>query len=243
MLKMAPELSVIIPAYNEEKRLPSTLNLLREYFSQSVIIPEIIIVNDGSSDATEQVSQTFKATNPQYSVIVIRHVVNSGKGAAIKSGVQAATGNYILLYDADGATPIQEVSRFWPRRSDSTVLIGSRALTSNEVQLKTRLHRKGLGRLFNLAVNILVLPNLKDTQCGFKLLPSSVAKEIFKKTTLMRFSFDVEMLFLAKTMGLNICEIAINWTDIPGSKISIIKDGIKMFIDLFRIRFRHRGSK
>jgi dolichyl-phosphate beta-glucosyltransferase len=233
------DLSIIIPAYNEEKRLPPVLAEIEKHLCQSDLLVEVLVINDGSRDNTALVAQQY-IQQSKLLIQVISLDQNSGKGAAIKAGVNAAHSDFVLIYDADGATPISELERIWPKRSHAKILIGSRALDSNEVTLKTRVHRKGLGRLFNLAVNLLVLPGLKDTQCGFKLVPTAAAQLIFSKMYMQRFSFDVELLFIAKKIGLEIQEIAINWSHIPGSKVNVIRDGIRMFFDLIRIRYLHR---
>ena len=234
------DLSIIIPAYNEVKRLLPVLSEIEKYLRNNNLQVEILVINDGSRDNTALVAEQYSLQSDLL-IQVISLKQNCGKGAAIKAGINASNSNFVLLYDADGATPISELERIWPHKSPAKIIIGSRALDSNDVILKTRVHRKGLGRLFNLAVNLLVLPGLKDTQCGFKLLPTAAAQLIFSKMFMQRFSFDVELLFIAKKIGLEIQEIAINWSHIPGSKVNVIRDGIRMFFDLIRIRFLHRN--
>ena len=243
MLSESFDLTLLIPAFNEEKRLPKTLDLVLPFLNQQNFSTEIIIIDDGSNDKTYELSSQHTRANDKIELKVLRHLKNQGKGAAIKTGVFTARAGYILIYDADGATPIQEVLKLWNIKDQNTIIIGSRALSASDVKINTNAVRKLLGRIFNLAANFIVIPGIKDTQCGFKLIPIEAAKKIFSRTTMSGYCFDVEVLFLAKNLGLRILETPIDWFHVPGSKVSVVKDGIKMFLDLFRIRWRHRNLR
>jgi dolichyl-phosphate beta-glucosyltransferase len=241
MLGQSFDLALVIPAFNEENRLPKTLESVLPFLDQQHFTTEIIIVDDGSSDQTLAVSNKYLRSDNKVCLRVIKHQHNQGKGAAIKTGVFNARSEYILIYDADGATPIQEVLKVWSIKDTGTIVIGSRALCADGVKIKTRALRKLLGRVFNFAANLIVIPKIKDTQCGFKLIPTEVARKIFSRVTMNGYCFDVEVLFLGKKLGFKIVETPIDWFHVSGSKVDVIKDGIKMFFDLFRIRWRHKN--
>lgn len=234
------ELSIIIPAFNEQWRLPTTLIDIIDYIDNKKIDAEVIIVDDGSTDATCDTVRKFERIRP--CVRLLRVAKNRGKGHAVRSGVLNAYGDKILFTDADGSTPIQELERLMEAlNSGSDVVIGSRALTSTDTTVSTLSHRKYLGRLFNSLVNFIVLPGIADTQCGFKLFTAKAGKFLFERQKSDGFSFDVEILFIAQRAGLKISEVPINWTNAPGSKVNLVRDSIKMFLDIIRFRFRHAG--
>lgn len=232
-------LSVVIPAFNEERRLPPTLVDMVDQLDTWGKPYEIIVVDDGSTDRTGEVVEKFARIRPQ--VRLHRLPTNTGKGAAVHAGMAEAVGARRLFADADGATPFAELWRLdaeLDRGAD--VAIGSRALTSQRTQVKTVWYRKVLGRIFNGTVNLVLLPRIADTQCGFKLFTANAAREIFSRQTAVGFSFDVEILYIARRLGLRIIEVPINWINVAGSKVNLIIDSAQMLFDVFRFRLRHR---
>lgn len=239
-MNQAPDLSVIVPAYNEERRLPPTLLDLVDYFNSQALAYEIIVVDDGSKDSTAAVVEKFSKLNPTVHLLSLAQ--NMGKGAAVKQGVLSSKGKRVLFADADGATPIAEYEKLAKELDAGCDLaIGSRALYSEDTNVTTKWYRKFLGRSFNWVVNQIILPGIADTQCGFKLFSRPAADFLFSRQTAHGFSFDVELLFLAQRAGLIIAEVPINWTNIPGSKVNLVVDATKMFIDVLKFRIRHRS--
>ena len=233
-------ISVVVPAFNEERRLPPTLIDIIDFFERKGTPYEVIVVDDGSRDNTAEVVRKFERVRPE--VRLIQLPKNQGKGHAVRLGVLNSRGLRILFVDADGATPIAEMERLQAALdSGSDVAIGSRALASTDTKVATSLHRKVLGRVFNRCVNIILLPSIADTQCGFKMFSRKAALFLFRKQTSDRFSFDVELLFLARKAGLRVAEVPINWTNVPGSKVNLVVDALLMFRDVFRFRVLHRG--
>jgi len=226
------ELSVVIPAYNEEQRLPATLRSIQAYFERRGVVGEVLVVSDGSSDRTAEVAREISAN-----IRVLAYKTNRGKGFALRYGVSESRGALVLIDDADGSTPIAEVERLEAAiAKGADIAIGSRALQSGETAVKTVWYRKFIGRTFATLVNILIVPGIADTQCGFKLFKGDVAKNLFQHQRSERFSFDVELLFLARRNGLTITEVPVNWTNAPGSKVNLVKDSLEMFYDIIRFR-------
>jgi len=233
------ELSVIVPAFNEERRLPPTLVDMVDHLDEWGKSYEIIVVDDGSTDETPTVVEKFARLRPQ--VRLIRLPANRGKGAAVKTGMESAYGARRLFADADGSTPFGEIRRLMEQLdSGADVAIGSRALASQATRVQTVWYRKVLGRIFNGTVNLLLLPHIADTQCGFKLFTAAAAREIFHRQTVSRFSFDVEILYIARRLGLEVVEVPINWTNVPGSKVNLVLDSAQMLLEVLLVRFRHR---
>lgn len=235
-----PEFSIIIPAFNESLRIIPTLEKTSKYFSARNSSFEIIVVNDGSTDATQSVVKEFIRKQPEVSIISFDK--NTGKGAAVRTGMLEAKGTYLLFQDADGATPIEEFDKLFNAISTADIAIGSRALYSDDTKVITNLHRKLLGRIFNFLANICAAPGILDTQCGFKLFKAESAKKIFPLQRLNGFSFDVEVLYIAGQLGYKVNEVAINWINVPGTKVNVFKDGLKMFADIILIKFLHRNQ-
>lgn len=230
--------SIVIPAYNEEDRLPQTLLSVVEYCNSRPEEFEILVVDDGSQDGTATVVKRMESLSPM--VKLLSYDSNRGKGYAVRHGVLEAKGKCVLYSDADGATPIEELARLEAAlRKDCHIAIGSRAMYSKETSTTTVWYRKLIGRVFNGMVNFLILPGIADTQCGFKLFYRKAAQELFSLQSSEGFSFDVELLFLARRQGYTIAEVPINWTNIPGSKVDLVKDSAKMGLDI--IKFRLRG--
>lgn len=228
-------LSVIIPAYNEESRLPAYLAGILAYLEQQGIIYEIIVVDDGSIDSTAEVVARFMQENGR--VRLIRHPRNRGKGYAVRTGMLEASGRLRLFADADGATPITELERLQKAvDTGADVAIASRALRDVGCTVHAHLHRKVIGAVFNFIVTTLTVKGIHDTQCGFKLFTAEAANAAFPLQRIDDFGFDVEVLFLCSRKGYRIAEVPVNWTDIAGSKVNLIRDSFRMFIDIFKIK-------
>jgi dolichyl-phosphate beta-glucosyltransferase len=228
-------LSIIIPAYNEEKRLPGYLARVLEYLEQQKILYEIIIVDDGSHDSTAEVVARFMHENIR--VKLVRLPCNRGKGYAVRTGMLQASGKLRLFTDADGATPIIELERLLKAiDSGADVAIASRAMKDDSCAVIAHLHRKVIGRIFHFIVSTLTVKGIHDTQCGFKLFTAEAAQAVFPLQRIDDFGFDVEILYLCQQNGFRIAEVPVNWTDIAGSKVSLVRDSLRMFSDIFRIR-------
>jgi dolichyl-phosphate beta-glucosyltransferase len=241
-------LSIIIPAYNEESRLPSYLEGILAYLEKQEIIYEIIVVDDGSHDATAEAVARFTQRNGR--IRLIRLSRNRGKGYAVRTGMLEATGSLRLFADADGATPIMELKRLQEAiDTGADVAIASRALRDTACTVNAHLHRKIIGAVFNFIVAAFTVKGIHDTQCGFKLFSAEAANAVFPLQRIDDFGFDVEVLFLCQQNGYRIAEVPVNWTDVAGSKVSLIRDSLRMFTDIFKIRFndlkgsyRHRSN-
>jgi dolichyl-phosphate beta-glucosyltransferase len=229
--------SIIIAAYNEEKRIGRSLESIRAHMDGLGFDYEVIVVDDGSTDATCQKVLAFKSAIARLEVIGCK--VNRGKGHALRTGVLASQGDFVLLTDADLSTPIEELSRLMPPvlRNECQVAIGSRSLALSKIVKKQPWWRQGMGKIFNGFVRRLVINDFSDTQCGFKLFAGEVARQLFREAKIDRFAFDVEILALAKLYGYRILEVPIRWINAPGSKVNPIFDSIQMLCDLVRIRF------
>lgn len=234
------ELSVVVPAYNEELRLPPTLIEMIDYLDARRRGYEIIVVDDGSTDGTSGVVGRFEKIRPQ--VRLIKLARNCGKGHAVRTGMLNAKGKMVLFADADGSTRFQDLELLEREISSGAgVAFGSRALASQSTRVKAIWYRKIIGRVFNFFVNTLLLPGVKDTQCGFKMFSREVAESLFSKQTIDGFNFDVEVLYLARKSGVKSIEVPVNWRSMPGSKVNLALDSAKMLLGLFVIRWKHAG--
>ena len=232
------DISIVIPAYNEENRLPQTLIKVLDYFDSRDDEVEVLIVDDGSQDKTAELVVGLEKISDRIKLLTYPN--NKGKGYAVRFGVHNAQGKFILYSDADGASPIEEIERLEAGiKTGAHIAIGSRAMFSRDTEISTVWYRKFMGRVFNGFVNFLILPGIADTQCGFKLFHAQVAKKLFSLQKADGFSFDVEILYLARREGYKIVEVPINWTNVPGSKVDLVKDSLKMGLDI--IRFRLKG--
>lgn len=228
-----PDLSVVIPAYNEATRLPRTLGRLAEYLASWGHPYEILVVDDGSGDATE--ARAREAGGPL--VRVLRNEANRGKGYSVRRGILEACGQRILMTDADLSTPIEELPRLLAEMEGGyDIVIASRALPGANVEIRQPWYRENVGRLFNLAVRLLVVPGLHDTQCGFKLFRVEAARAIFSAGRLDGFSFDVEALFIARRRGYRVAEIPVTWRNDAATRVGL-GAGFRAFLDLARIRW------
>jgi dolichyl-phosphate beta-glucosyltransferase len=237
------DLSVIIPAFNEGRRIRRCLHDVIDHLAQRGLAAEVLVVDDGSTDDTSVVVEAFAEAHSAVRLIRMDH--NRGKGAAVRTGIRHAGGSLVLFADADGATPFQELDRLRTSiREGAEIAIGSRALASRDHQftVNARWHRSLLGNLFNLGVRILGPRGLADTQCGFKLFRGPVARDLFAVSRINGYGFDLEILYVAQARGYRIAEVPINWSDQPGSKVRVLPDGARMLGDLLAIRRRHAAG-
>lgn len=235
-------LSVVVPAYNEEDRLPRTLARLHEYYSGQAYPYDVTVVSDGSKDSTAAVVNAFAQLHPEFKLL--EYHPNHGKGYAVRTGVLVATGDLILFCDADLATPQEETEKLLARiQNGADVAIGSRPLKESNLEVRQPFYREFLGRTFNKVVQLLAVPGIDDTQCGFKLFTRASARDIFARCKFDGFSFDVEALILARDLGYRIDEVPIRWRHQEGSKVSLVRDGLKMLRDLVRLRLRGKRAR
>jgi dolichyl-phosphate beta-glucosyltransferase len=226
-------LSIIIPAYNEEGRLPGTLRQVSDFLSTQSYSSEVLVIENGSSDHTLQVAQEFAQSYPQLRVL---QCTQRGKGLAVRQGMLAARGEYRFMCDADLSMPIAEVSRFLPPKlNDIDIAIASRE-TPGAVRYHEPHYRHIVGRVYNGLIRLVALPGLQDTQCGFKCFRGGLVEELFSRQTLGGWSFDVELLFIARRRGYHIAEVPIAWEYNPGSKVNVLRDSFRMAVDLLSIR-------
>lgn len=231
----APRWSVIIPAYNEARRLPPYLDEVVTHLEGRGEPYEVIVVDDGSTDGTPEAVEA----RHHASVRVLRLGRNSGKGAAVGAGMLAARGAYRLFTDADGATPIAEIKRLEPAlAAGADVVIGSRVLVDPAVSIATRAHRVRAGRVFNWLVARLGLRGVADSQCGFKAFTAGAAERLFGGLRTRGFGFDVELLLAAQGAGYRVVEVAVNWADQAGSKVGVLRHGPGMLWQIVRARLR-----
>ena len=230
---MDRKISLIIPAYNEENRLGKTLNTVFEYLTKNYSNFEILVVDDGSKDKTIEVAK-------QFSVNVIAQPKNLGKGAAVKTGMLAANGDIRVFSDADLSTPIYEIKKIVNKiESGYDIAIGSRAVDFSMIKVHQPFHREWMGRIFNKIVQFLAVKGIKDTQCGFKGFTAESATKIFSNSKIDGFGFDVEALFLANKFNYKIAEVPVEWYNDERSKVDPVKDSLKMFSDILRVRRLH----
>ncbi len=227
-------LSVVIPAYDEEQRLGSTLQRILSYLGTRHETFEVIVVDDGSRDDTAAVAATF----PSPPVGLVRLPENRGKGAALKTGVLRSRGDWVLLCDADLSTPIEDLETLEARTTEGEVVLGSRATTESKVTKHQPIYRELMGKTFNRILRLLSLVEERDTQCGFKLLRGDVARQLFSELSIERFAFDVELVCLARDQGFGVVEQGVSWEDSPNSRVHPIRDSLSMFWDVLRLRVR-----
>ena len=232
-----PWLSVVIPAYNEERRLPATLNAVLADLRGRRRPFEVLVADDGSSDATARLA---REAGPEVRVLRLAH---RGKGAAVRDGVLASSGDLVLVTDADLSTPIEEVDLLVAALEGCEVAIGSRNVAGARVAVRQRLDRRVMGRVFNLLVRVLLLPGLQDTQCGVKLFRRDVALAVFERCQSDGFAFDVEALSLARRLGHRVAEVPVEWRNSPDSRVRPLVDVPRMFWELLTIRRRCRAER
>ena len=233
-------LSIVIPAYNEEKRLPQTLRQVLDWFVRgNFSFREVIVVDDGSRDGTARVVEEFANTNAN--LRLARNPGNRGKGYAVRHGMLEAKGEWILYTDADLSTPITEIEKLCraAREQNAAIAIGSRAVDRSLVEVHQPALRELSGRCFNLVMRAVTGLPFRDTQCGFKLYRADAARQVFSRQQQEGFSFDVEDLLIAKKLGVRAVEVPVRWANVEGTKVRL-SQGIKSFLDLVKIRMDHR---
>lgn len=235
-------LSIIIPAYNEEGRLPWTLRRMREYLDSGDEEYEVLVVDDGSLDRTVAKAEAIAAEWPQCRVI--RLARNSGKGAAVRAGMLAARGEHRVFSDADLATPIEELPRLRARlQGRCHVAIASRALRDSVIEVHQPSRREFMGRTYNRLLRIIALPGIRDSQCGFKVFTDVAARTCFEPLTTLRFGFDAEILVRARRAGWTVAEVPVRWRHVEASSVSSVRDSARMLLDLLLLRVRrHRPA-
>jgi dolichyl-phosphate beta-glucosyltransferase len=230
-------LSVVVPCYNEEKRLPRTIERIEEYFDGKHADYELVLVDDGSADGTRAVMEAAAGNHAAVQIELLPH--NRGKGRALAVGVEAARGDPILVTDADLSTPIEEIEKLQAAlAAGAGVAIGSRALRASRVEVSQPLYRVLMGKGFNLIVQALLLPGIWDTQCGFKLFRADVAHRVFAGLVTDGFGYDPEVLYRARKQGVKIAEVPVVWRNSAPTKVSPINSSLDMLKHVIRIRFR-----
>src|SRR5437763_3510508 len=232
---MSPELSIVIPAYNEESRLPATLERIAAYLKHCHRETEVVVVDDGSKDRTAAVAQSFSGKIPR--LRVVPNGVNRGKGYSVRHGVQEARGRLVLFTDADLSAPIEEADKLVDALQHLDVAIGSRAVNRSLITVHESPFREFAGIIFNKIVRLILRLPFVDTQCGFKAFVRERCQIIFDQQTIERFGFDPELLYLARHHGLRTVEIPVRWGHSPATKVSMFRDSVQMFLDVFKIRW------
>ena len=232
-----PFLSIIIPVHNEAKRLNPSLEKINSFLQQQDYESEVLVVENGSTDDTLEIARSQMKTMPDLRVLTISE---RGKGLAVKTGMLEARGQYRFMCDADLSMPIEQINQFLPPELDQVdVAIGSREAAGAH-RYDEPLIRHIIGRVFNTIVRWIILPNIQDTQCGFKCFSEKTAQDVFPLQTLNGMSFDAEVLFIAHQKGLMIQEIPIDWYFNSDSRVRLVKDSLRMFLDLLTIRRQSR---
>ncbi len=233
----SPFLSIIIPAHNEENRLPRTLEQVFAFLGEQSYEAEVLVVENGSTDHTLQLARDYAKIHEALRVI---REDDRGKGLAIRRGMFEARGEFRLMCDADLSMPVEEINKFFPSASiEFDVAIASREAPGSMRYDEPRYRHLG-GRLINLVIRLLILPGLQDTQCGFKCFRASAAEDLFRRQTLMGWSFDIELLFIARRRGYRVIEIPIDWYYQAESKVNALSDALQMIRDIFRIHANAR---
>ena len=235
------DVSIIVPAYNERRRISKTLEAINDYFSHTPLTRQIIVVDDGSDDNTSEVVETLRKYISDLHVITYHP--NRGKGHAIKKGLEESHGAYILFTDADNSTPIEEFEKFYPLLKDNEVVIGSRYLSGSTIVVKQPGYRVFIGRLGNKLIQFFLLDRVTDTQCGFKAFQHEAAKQIFGRMKVHRFGFDIEILSIARLLNFTVKEMPVSWYNSPESRIRPIKDALRTFGELIYIKLNLWGGR
>jgi dolichyl-phosphate beta-glucosyltransferase len=235
------DISIIIPTYNEANRIQQTVVAIDSYLKERFANYEIIVIDDGSLDSTFSILSNL--CESYENLTVIKKMNNTGKGYSVREGILASNGKLTLFCDADLSTPIIEIEKLIPWINKGfDIAIGSRALSDSEIIVRQPWYRERMGKIFNILVRLFILKGFRDTQCGFKLFRSDVAKNIFKRSNIKGYSFDVEVLYIAKRLNYKIKEVPVRWSNSKDSKLSILKDPIIMIIELFKIKWSHKWA-
>ena len=226
-------ISLVVPAYNEELRIGTSITKIAEYLRTQNDPWEIILVDDGSRDGTVAAANSA-AQAAALSIRVIALPENRGKGAAVRAGVLGSSGDWVLISDADLSTPIEEWVKL--REAGTRVAIGSRAVDESLIRQRQPLYRRTMGKVFNVLVRLLSVRGIRDTQCGFKWIEGALARDLFGDAKIDRFAYDVEILSMARQRGVEIAEIPVVWINSPQSRVAVVTDSVRMLRDLLRIR-------
>lgn len=242
---MKPDISIVIPAFEEEERLGDTARTVLEYTAGSGAATELIVVDDGSRDRTAEVAETAFSEFPASSSRVIRYEMNRGKGFAVKTGLLAASADIALFSDADLSTPIEEMHKLIDPiiSGEFDVTFGSRALDRSLIGTHQPWRREQGGKVMNLVIRTMSGLPFADTQCGFKAFDMRRFRPLLDVMTVDRFGFDVEFLFVANYHKLRMAEIPVRWNNVEGSKVSVLRDTLRMFSELAQIRRNARQGK
>jgi dolichyl-phosphate beta-glucosyltransferase len=233
------EVSIIVPAYNEARRLPATLDRIAAYLQPGRMEAEVLVVDDGSRDDTAAIVRRRAASWPGLKLVAVQ--INGGKGRAVQLGMAAATGRYRVFSDADLSVPIEDLERLLASlRNGAGVAIASRGLRESQIELHQPWYRETMGKIFNRLVRIFVLRGIHDTQCGFKAFTADVADRVFPPLQTRGFGFDVEVLYRARVLGYRIDEVPTRWVNSPQSRVNPIWDSSAMFLELLAIPGRVR---
>ena len=239
---MPPAYSIVIPAYNESERLPSTLDRVLVHIQERGWNAEIIVVDDGSTDDTVTIVQSYAQKYP--TLRLVKNPGNRGKGYSVRNGMLHATGEVMLFSDADLSSPIIETDKLFAALAEGAdVAIGSRWLRAELQTQRQPLHRQLFGRIFNLALRLILGLRFHDTQCGFKAFTRPAAQAIFPLQQIERWGFDPEILFLARKFGFKVTEVPVKWAHSEGTRLHPLRDGIRMFFELLKIRWYSINGK
>lgn len=230
-----PELSVVIPAFNESRRIAPSLEAIFVFLNERGISHEVLLADDGSTDATSAVAERFAGGD----VRVLRTPDNQGKGAATRRAVLASSGQQVLLTDADLSTPISDLPRLQARLDDAAVVLGSRAVAESNVVEHQPLYRELMGKTFNKLIRLAGIRGIHDTQCGFKLLDGSAARSIFTEMVTPGFAYDVELVWLARQLGHDVVEVGVTWVNSPDTRVRALTDPPRMLLEIARFRWHH----
>jgi dolichyl-phosphate beta-glucosyltransferase len=236
-----PELSIVIPSFNEELRLPGTLAHISSYILASGREIEVIVVDDGSSDRTADVANSFRGEIQR--LRVVSNNENRGKGYSVRHGMMEAQGRIVLFTDADLSAPIEEADKLVAALADHDVAIGSRAMDRSLIAVRQSVFREYAGIIFNFIVRTILRLPFVDTQCGFKAFRRERCRVIFEQQRIERFGFDPELLYLARHHGLRAAEIPVRWAHSPATKVSMFRDSLQMFLDVFIIRWNSLSGR
>jgi glycosyltransferase involved in cell wall biosynthesis len=233
---MPPTYSIVIPAYNESARLRATLDRVLAHIRDRQWNTEVLVVNDGSRDNTAQIVEEYAARHPMFRLI--QNPGNRGKGYSVRNGMLHASGETMLFTDADLSSPIEEADKlFTALNNGADVAIGSRWLRAELQTQRQSLHRQLFGRVFNLALRIILRLPYRDTQCGFKAFTRRATQAIFPLQHIERWGFDPEILFLARKFELKVEEVPVEWAHSEGTRINPLRDGIRMFVEMLKVRW------
>ena len=234
---MTVEISIVVPCYNEQDRLPESIERIVDYMASRGTSYELVLSDDGSTDATRRVMDDAAAKHHAVRIVALPR--NRGKGRALAEGVKAATGTRVLVCDADLSTPIEELAKLEKAiDAGAGVAIASRSIEGSRVEISQPIYRVLMGKVFNLIVQATLLPGLWDTQCGFKLFKADLAQDVFGALTTDGFAYDPEVLYLVRKRGERIAEVPVVWRNSAPTKVAAFRSSLDMFMNVLRVRFR-----